>query len=271
MAGLTPPPLVLQNIARAKSLFCRDEPIRGLDAFLAGLNLYDPAQLLGKARFQVEVLVAECVQELNREAHVRGMLAELTKSPKAALTYAPGHEDTLRDLLAILRKALQENSKNKEAAKAQEMEDRKNTLRERGREHLANGDAGRGKAALRVLADEFGHEPGVLLEVGQLLQKAKLLFEALEFYEAAVQAFPKEAPAYQGAAFCAVELREAEKAVEIYTKALRQFGKHPKTLFNLAKAYMMANNREKAFEFAQAAYKADPSNEEAKALADKLA
>ena len=271
MAGLSPPLIVIQSIARAKSLFCRDEPIRGLDAFITGLELYEPAHLLGKARYQVEVLVQECVQELNREAHVRDILAALTKSPKSTLAYSPGNEDNLLNILGILRKALMESKKNKEAAAAQELEDRKNSLRARGRDHLNKGDAGRGKATLRVLADEYGHEPGVLLEIGQWLQDAKLLFEALEFYEAAMQSFPKEAKAYQGAAFCAVELHEADKAVEVYMQALRQFGKHPKTLFNLAKAHMMAKNRDKAFEFAQAAYKADPSNLEAKEMADKLA
>ena len=271
MASLNPPPLVLQNIARAKLSFGRDEPLRGLEAFLNGLDLYTPAHLLSKARFQVEVLVTECVQELNREAHIREILAGVTKSPKAAVVYTPGQEEHLKELLGILHKALVESNRNKEAAKLEELETRKKTLIARGRDHLAKGDAGRGKATLRVLGDEYGHEPGVLLHIGQWLQQANLLFEALEFYEAAIHAFPKEAKAYQGAAHCAMELREAEKAVGIYMLALKQFGKHPITLLNLAKAHLLAHNRDKAFEFALAAHRADPANAEAKALVDKLA
>ena len=94
-------------------------------------------------------------------------------------------------------------------------------------------------------------------------------FEALEFFESAIEAFPKDHKAYKGATTCAMELREADKAVELYTLALRQFGKHPTTLLNLAKAYEMAHNREKAFEYASAAVQADPGNKEAKAMAEK--
>ena len=59
MTGLIVPQAVGRNIARAKSLLRRDEPIRALEALIVGLEAYHPAELMGKTRFEVEVLVQD--------------------------------------------------------------------------------------------------------------------------------------------------------------------------------------------------------------------
>ena len=271
MSGLTVPTDVIQNIARAKSLLRRDEPVRALEALITGIELYDPSKLFSKARFEVGVLVEECVLDLNRQAQVREFLRSISKNDKAGVAYVPGQEEKLLPMLVIILKALKEMNAAKASAANDEKNQRKEMLRQKGLGYLAKGDGSRGKAALRVLGDEFGTEPGVYLEIGNALEKAGFLFDALEFYQQSIELFPKESKAYSGAADCAMTLREAETAVEIYTRALRNFGKHPVTLLNLAKAYLMANNREKAFEYALSAAKADPANTEAREMADKLA
>ena len=271
MASLTVPTSVRQNISRARSLFRRDEPLRGIDSLITGLELYDPDILLGKARFEAEVLIQESVLDLNQQQKIKDLLAELAKSTTFTVAYAPGEEEALKKILGIIKKALE----NLEAKEQQEAGDailaRRKTLESKARESLAKGDGPLAKATLRNLGEEFGHEPGVFTQIGQWLMEADYKFEALEFFEHAIETFPKDHRAYKGATTCAMELREADKAVELYTLALRQFGKHPVTLLNLAKAYEMAHNREKAFEYASAASKADPSNKEAKEMADKYA
>ena len=130
MGSLVVPQDVTQNIARAKALFRRDEVLRGFDALILALDSYEPAKLMGRSRFEVEVLITECMQEVNRNPSVRKILEALTKSPKATVPYAPGGEAKLKALLPVLRKAIAETSSQKEQKEQEERELRKNTLRD---------------------------------------------------------------------------------------------------------------------------------------------
>ncbi len=267
----TPPQAVSRNIARAKSLVRREEPIRALEALITGLELYDPAQLMGKARFEIEVLIQECVNELNRLPQVRSFLIALAKSDKVALAYTPGKEDQLKKLLPILRKGLEETEAAGRRSEHETREARKTMLQEKGLNFLKAGDAPRGKGALRVLGDEFGDEPGVLVEIGQWLVEAKLYFEAAEFLEQSIGAFPKESRAYAAAADCYLTLREFDKAEAVYLRATKEFGKHPKTMLNLARLYVQWGKRDKAFETARDVLAKDPNNAEAKEIVERFA
>ena len=66
-------------------------------------------------------------------------------------------------------------------------------------------------------------------------------------------------------------MREMDKAETVYLKAIQRFGKHPRTLLNLAKLYMEWNKKDKAFEAANDAWKKDPSLSEAKEIVDRFA
>ncbi len=271
MSSFTIPQSVSQNIARAKSLLKRDEPLRAIEALITGMNLYDPSALLGKARFEAEVLIQECVNELNRQPQVRHLIETLSKSRTTNICYTPGSEGKIKAILPILRKGLLEMESAKENAAVTEKETRKKTLQEKGKNFLKSGEMAKGKATLRVLADEFGEEPGILAMLGEWMYEAGLYFEAAEFLEQAIDLNAKDSPCYGLAASCYITLREFEKAETIYLKAIKTFGKHSKTLTNLAKVYLDWGKKEKAFDAAQDAYKLDPKNKEAKAIFDKLA
>ncbi len=270
MNNFTIPQAVGMNIARAKSLLRRDDPLRALDALIAGLDAYEPAKLMGKARFEIEVLVQECVNELNRQAQVRSFLESLGKSSTVGIAYVPGQENKLKALLPIMRKALLETEAAKERGLEEERTARKAALRDKGLSYLQAGDSPRGKAALRVLGDEFGEEPGILADIGRILLDHKLYFEAVEFLEQAIEAFPREGSAYASAAESYLALREFEKAEVVYLKAIREFGKHPKTMINLARMYSQWNKKDKAFEAAGDVLRKDPDNAEAKEMVEKF-
>ncbi len=270
MGSLVIPQDVTQNIARAKALFRRDEVLRGLDALILALNAYEPAKLMGRSRFEVEVLITECMQEVNRNPSVRKILEALTNSPKASIPYVPGGEAKLKALLPVVRKAIAETSNQKEQKEQEERELRKNTLRDKGIAYLKAKDLPRGKAALRRLADEFGDEPGIYVLVGAHLLEAGLFYDAAEFLELSMEKFPRESKAYAYATKCYIALREFGSAEGVYVKAIKTFGKHPVTLTNLAKLYLAWNKKDKAFEAAQAALGLDANNAEAKAIFEKL-
>ena len=273
MSGLTAPQQsVAHNLARAKSLLKRDETIRALDSMIAGLDLYDPKKMMRKAQFEIEVLVQECVAELNRQPAVRKLFETLNpKAQRAVVPYTPKQEEKLKAVLGILHKALNESIAAKERSAADAKSKRRELLQQKGLEYLKAGDTPRGKAALRVLADEYGNEPGVITQVGGWLLEYKLYLDAADILERAMELFPKESKAYTFATQCYKIARDHEKLEAVYLRAIRQFGKHPRTLLNLAKLYVEWNKKDKAFTVAQEAYNKDNSLTEAKEIMEKCA
>ena len=272
MTGLAAPPqAIAHSLARAKSLLKRDESIRALEAMIAALDAYEPQKMMGKARFEIEVAVQECVAELNRQPAVRKLFETLARSPKASIPYTPKQEGKLKGVLSIVLKALTESVAAKERNAADDRNKRKEMLQQKGLDYLKNGDLPRGKAALKVLADEYEAEPGVITQVGAWLLEYKLYLDAAEMLERAMGAFPKDSKAYALATQCYKISRDHEKLESVYLRAIRQFGRHPRTLLNLAKLYGEWNKKEKAFTAAQEAYKKDSSLTEAKELMDKYA
>ena len=263
------PQNVRQHFARAKSLLKRNETLKALGAFITGLSLYDRAKLLAKARYETEVLILEAVTDIGRQPLVRAFFEKIPKARQAAVAYQPGEEEKLKKTLELLLKGLENMETEKRQQERLTLEKRRESLQEKGLNYLRAGDAHRGKSALRVLADEFGHEAGVFFQIGVWLQEAKLYFEAAEFLEQAVAGFPRDSRAYGAIAAVYLSLREFEKAETIYLKALKEFGRHPRTLLNLARLYLCWNKKDNAFETAMEAYKGDPSLEEAKAIIDK--
>ena len=259
-----------KKIARAKSQLKRDDTIRALESLLAGLQDYDPRSMPGKVRFEIEVLIQECVMDLNRQPAVRSLFETLARSKSAHVPYIPGQENKLQGVLTILHKALAEGKAAEEQDRQDKQMHRRDSLLQKGSEYLKAGDGPRGKSALRVLAEEFGAEPGVLVQAAELLLGAEFYFEAAEMLEQALESFPKESKAYGLATQTYTQLREYEKAEKVYLKAIKQFGKHPRTLLNLAKMYAAWNKKEEAFRTAQEAYAKDSSLQEAKALIDKF-
>jgi tetratricopeptide (TPR) repeat protein len=263
------PQNVRQHFARAKSLLRRNETLKALASLITGLELYDRTRLLTKARFETEVLILEAVADIGRQPAVRSFFERIAKTGKAAVSYQPGEEEKLKQTLHILLKGLENMENEKEQQQRRVLEERRESLQAKGLAYLKAGDAPRGKGALRALADEFGHEPGVLCQIGLWLQEAELYFEAAEFLEQAISDFPRDSKAYGPAAAVWISLREFEKAESIYLRAIKEFGKHPRTMLNLARLYVSWNKKEQAFEAAREAYKGDPSLEEAKAMIAK--
>lgn len=270
MMQLAVPPSVTQNIARAQSLVKRGEPIRALEALLAALDLFEPAQIVGKARSVAETGIYECVAELNAHTRIKRLIREIAHSDKAAIAYKPGAEDSLAGVLQILHKALAEEDAAKIRAEEDRAGHRKEELFAKGRECLASGEIPRGKAVLRKLGEESGAEPGVLEEIGRILIGAGDIADAVEFLEKAVELFPRAGGAYAALADCYMALRDYRKGEALYLNAIKEFGAHPKTLVNLGRLYIAWNKRDKAFDVLNRAVRQDPSNEEAKELFAKV-
>jgi tetratricopeptide (TPR) repeat protein len=247
----------------------RDDTIRAAEALVAGLDAFQPQSLPGPVRFEVEVMIIECVQELNRQPSVRKLFENLAHTSKAMIPYQPGKEAKLGSTLRLVLKALHESEASSVRNAEAEREQRKEMLLQKGLGYLDVGDAPRGKASLRVLAEEFGTDTGVLTQIGELFIAHKLLFEGAEMLQHAMETFPKDGKAYGLAAQCYLDLHEFEKAESVYLTAMKNFGRHPRTLLNLAKLYLKWNKKDQVLSIAMEAYKKDNSLTEAKEMVDK--
>ena len=267
---LTVPPSVMQNLARVKNLLGRGEVVRALDAFLAAINLFEEAQIVGRARAGVEIGFHECVDLCNRNTQIQKLIKMVAKSETAAIAYAAGQENQLAAVLRILRKGLNEAETAKERAAEEEIEQRREAMFAKAMDYFKEGEAPKGRGMLRKIGDEFGEEPGILYRVGHILVEANFMPDAIPYFEQAVADFPRDSAPYAELAACYLTLREFEKAERLYMTVVKTFGAHPRTLTNLGRLYITWNKRDKAFEVLQKAVRQDPDNKEAAELFAKV-
>lgn len=262
------PPSVPQHIARAKAALKRGQGLKAVRSLMSALELFEPKKVIGKAKYETGIFIMEVVEDLNRNAKVQQFLAKVGSSGPSSIPYAPGQEEQLYAALSILEKVLMEDAEAEEMDLAENRDERRDQLWTRGATLLANGDAPRGKAALRRLAEEFGGEPGVNAKIGEALVKAKLEPEAVEFLEEAIRQSPNDHKSYGYLVRSYTELREFEKAEKIYIVALKRFGQHYRTLINFANLYKLWNKRDQAYDIARMALREAPGNKEAQAIMD---
>ena len=263
------PPSVSQNMARAKSLLGRGAIVRALSALLTAIDLFESAQIVGRARSGTEIVLRECVDACNNNTTIKRLIQEIAKSDKAAIAYTPGEEKKLVAVLSLIRKALTEAEAAKEREAEESLQQRRDGLFEEARKNFQAGEAPKARALLRRLGEEFGSERGVLASIGSTLIEAGFLPDAVLYLEQAIVDFPRDSKPYSELANGYLTLKEYEKAEKLYLSAIREFGTHPRTLTNLGSLYLTWNKRDKAFETLKQAARLDPDNEEIQELLAK--
>lgn len=258
--------MVTQNIARARGFLKRNEVLRALEALQVAVEMFQPRKIIGKARYETEIHLQECVEDLSRHPTVHNFLKAVSKGKEPSIRYHIGEEEALSGTLRVIYKVLKDQEEEISLIEGDTSEMRRDNYWERGTACLAEGQAPKGRALLRRMGEEFGHEPGVLTKIGGVLMEHRYLFEAVEFLEEAVERFPKESQAYSYLVKAYTELREWEKAEDLYTKALKRFGQHPNTLLNLGNLYRAWGKRDKAYDVAMRLLRLQPDSEDVQDL-----
>ncbi|MDR2825262.1 MAG: hypothetical protein LBV76_00530 [Deltaproteobacteria bacterium] len=262
------PAIVTQNISRARGYLARNDVLRALETLAIAAETFDPKKVVGKAKYETEVHMAECVDYLGKNPTIAGFLKTLSKGATPTIVYVSGQEAKLAATLRVIYKVLKDRDVEISLIEDDSNAMRRDAMWENGTKCLADGQTPKGKSILRRMGDEFGDEKGVLTRIGEALFNSKCLFESAEILEDALEKFPKDGKAYSLLIRSYTELQEFEKAEVLYLKALRQFGQHPMTVLNLAKMYKLWNKRDKAFVMAQTALRLNPGNPEAQDLLD---
>jgi tetratricopeptide (TPR) repeat protein len=258
---------VKRNLARANGYLRRKEYRKAVQAAAVAFSAKpDCAQLVGQHKHELEFLCIEFCDNFNTNPGVIAFMHGIKIRARPFLAYAPGGEDMVRTKLEIVEERMDAKEREREARRLAALAEKKATWMERGQRALDEGNYPRGKAWLRRVVDDFGHEPGVLADIGSRLLDKDLLPEAADILARARGADPRDHTVYTLAIRAYQGLGEMGKAEEVYLAAIRQFGGHPLTYLNLARHYMAWRKRDKAYEYARKALEADPGLDEAREI-----
>ena len=266
----TPPKTIRENLARAKSYLNRDDCERALEAGIAAMEEYISVKVVGEAKFKLEISMVELANELSRHHLIRAFFHANRITREPFVQYARGEEKKFIERMEAILHGLRYMAQQKAQEEEEKTLARQEKLYNTGLELMSKGELARGKTYLRRYVDEYGAEPGVITDVGNIFLKHKLYPEAAELFSIAMEEFPKDPKGYAGAVTAYTEVGPPEKVEEIYLAVLRQFGPHPKTLLNISKFYLGLRKREKAWDYARQAYSKDPNLLEAKEIMDTL-
>ena len=256
---LAPAPKELrENIARAIGYLRRGEVERALTCMSAALRQYAGLRLLRAARAGLDIQINEFLSSLVHHQSMQPLLDPGHSGKPRAIPYQQGKENALATVLDGLAKILRDEAEESIRREAEARLERKKTLIQTGVQLMREGQAAKGRAFLKRVADEFSDEEGIRIQLGQIFAAAGQYAEAAEMYEEAMLSQPREAAAYTGAVTAWLKLREFEKAENVYKAILRTFGGHPSTFGKMAKMYLEWRRRGQAEDMALRALQADP-------------
>ncbi|GFM33645.1 tetratricopeptide repeat protein [Desulfovibrio subterraneus] len=270
MMKFTVPKITRENLSRARSYLRRSEIIRSLESICAGIGEILNSKLMGQARYEVEVLVYEYINELNKHPEIIKFFQKRKIYATPFIRYQRGEERELLDRLESVLHGMKEEQHVKQAARVEKKISKKEELLQKGKTLMQAKDYPRGKGVLRRVVEGWGHEEGLITEIAMLFLEHQLYLEAVVLFENVIEQFPSDSKAYGGAVRCYKELHEFERCEQVYLKALKQFGAHPKTLFNMAELYKRWRKLDQAYDYAKRAVTADPYMAEAKVLMEEI-
>lgn len=252
-----------ENIARANGYLRRNEVTRALGAMSAALRQYAGVQLMRGPRAEMDIQICEFLNALTHHQAMQSLLDPTRSGKPRSIPYQQGKEAAIATVLDGLAKIMVNEAEEKVRREAEARLERKKSLIETGIQLLNDGQYAKGRAFLKRVAEEFSDEEGIRVQLGQIFAAAGQLAEAAEMYEESMEHEPRASAAYTGAVAAWTELREYERAENVYKAILRTFGGHPNTFGKMAKMYWDWRKRDKAEELAIRALQGDPNQPEA--------
>jgi pentatricopeptide repeat protein len=238
---------IRENLGRAKSCFRRHDPLQGLRLAASSVERFLAAKPVGTARYEIEVEIDEVLAQCGRDPDVRSLLAPPDDDRPVPLKLERGRETALLILLESLIDRIAARQAERKRAAEQRRAARRSELDARVREFLDGGDPARARIFVHRLLDEFGEErPDMYVEMSRLMVASNLEMDAAEVLEKAILRFPRETSLYSMLIDIYADAGRYELAEGVYRLIYKQFGLHPRTMINQAKAYYAWGRRLKA-------------------------
>lgn len=259
-----------ENIARANGYLRRGEVVRALAAMSSALRQFSGIHLMRGPRAELDIQISEFLNSLVHHQTMQPLLDPSGSGKPKPIPYHHGRESVLATVLDGLAKILASEAEEKIRRETETRLERKKTLIETGTKLIQEGQLAKGRAFLKRVAEEFGEDAGIRVQVGKIFEANGCLMEAAEMYEESIEAEPRESAAYAGAISAWLELREYEKAEKVFMAVMRTFGGHPNTFGRMAKMYLEWRKKDKAEEMAIRALQGNKQQPEALAVMEAL-
>jgi tetratricopeptide (TPR) repeat protein len=205
---------------------------------------------------------------LDEAVYVLSTDAEIKKIFPMKLTYAPGEEKMLLELLRTLLEAFDTTLLDAAQEAKRQLEARKRKVLEDAEKCAAGGDVDKARNMFAKAARDFRDDAAYIGEIGELCVKYSLFEDAIVYLEDALARNPSLAHLYNQIGMVLRRTKQFQIAEKYYLKASEYLGKDPNLFFNLGRVYVDWGKWRKAALAAGGALKLDPDFHEAQKLLD---
>jgi Putative Zn-dependent protease, contains TPR repeats len=255
------PKNVREHIARSKFYLQRKDVLRTLRALAQALGMLVGAQIVGRERIEIGILLEEAVRLLMEEPVMK-------RAVPGGLAYKKGME---RELAVQFTRMADVLESLMEKAKVEERRKRLAELDElvlAGQAMLDQKEPTEARKNFRRAAELYGDEPGLYVDLGNRLMLAGLLAEAAEYFQKSIDAAPTDVRAYSFLAQCLDAQGDTQKAEEIIKATLKRFGPNEGMYARLAKGALDRRDWDEALNNALSALAINPGSREGQRCAE---
>jgi len=250
----------LTNARRALSKVSTD--LKQGQSISAATAVRDAARLFGRVPMMKNEH-DEFVELLRSATQYFSYRKEITKIFPLAISYKPGEEDALADLMNQLIEVLQESSLEEAMVRRKEYIDAQLA---KGRRELLAKDYENGRRTLDQLEQEYSTDVELVTEIGELFAQAGLYNDAVRHLELAAQLAPDSAHVLNRLGIVLRRLKRFEEAEYAYAKAVTMEHSDPNLFFNFGRLYFDQEKWAEVVDCAKKALKLNPDFSEAEKM-----
>ncbi|MEG2172868.1 MAG: tetratricopeptide repeat protein [Desulfovibrionaceae bacterium] len=252
-----------KHLSLVRTLLKEGKYLPAAQAIQFGIATMLKSQLLKVERDEFEKLIATAVDYFANDDYIRARAA-------ITLTYAPGQERIVYDLIREIADALKEQVV--EAAQEQlrlSIEKRNCEKKEKFAHGIATieaGDPQAGEAMLSALVESYPDDPELRGSVGEALLRVGLYEPAVDYLTEALDQKPDMLHLYNSIGIALRRLNRFEVAESYYLRASQYLRKDPNLYFNIGRLYVDWKKWDKALKAAAMALKLKPGFMEAQKM-----
>lgn len=260
--AITTAKTVKENISRATGYARRMEAVKALCcAGRAFDGFATSTKIMGRAKFELEILLADMLRELE-------LVPEIKRLLRGSLIFKRGTEKQFALALAALAMRIEHLQHEAEEKSHRERLGRIATAFDKARQALREKSLPMARRVLYTVCEQNSLEPNIWTNAAKVLAEAGLHPDAIPFAEKALEINPKDVMAFSLAVEACRTIGELSRAESLLRAALKSFGAHPRTYVSLAKVLYQMGKWDQAYDAARGAFDRDPSLVEAKEILD---
>jgi tetratricopeptide (TPR) repeat protein len=254
---------IKEHIARAKSFVNRFDLTRTLGALADAVKEMQTAQVYGREKFEIEILINEALHNLNSIEEMRAMVP-------SGFQYKRGQEKRLYLILSKLHKAMKDQEQRQAIEKERAIMNEVDAGFAAGQRMIDENRANDARKVLRTVTTKFPDVHGVHFDAGDRLLKAGYPQESLDFFRTAIEQDFRDARPYGGLSAALEEMNEIEQALNAILEAHRIFGNNESILLRIARLQLKLRNWGEAYNSAKAVLDHNPGSRDAKRILEKV-